>query len=172
MAESLQIDTKTKPWYERASTQTFTAFLPEMRAPLRIAHQILDVQTPRRGLHSIQARIEAWLEGCQPENGLLTVFIQHTSASLLIQENADPDVRADLDAFFLRLIPDGDPLFTHTAEGPDDMPSHIRAALTQTSLNIPIIEGRMSIGTWQSVYVYEHRTMPHRRRVLLHYLGT
>jgi secondary thiamine-phosphate synthase enzyme len=111
------------------------------------------------------------LAGVKPEEGLLTVFIQHTSASLLIQENADPDVRADLEAFFGKLIRDGDPLFTHTAEGPDDMPSHIRAALTQTSLSIPIIGGSMSLGTWQSVYVYEHRTSPHRRRVLLHYLG-
>ena len=139
---------------------------------MRIVHQTLDVQTPRRGLHSIQARLEAWLAGIKPESGLLTVFIQHTSASLLIQENADPAVRVDLEAFFSRLIRDGDPLFTHTAEGPDDMPSHIRAALTQTSLSIPIVDGRLGLGTWQGVYVYEHRTAPHRRRVLLHYLGT
>ena len=139
---------------------------------MRIIHQTLEVQSPRRGLYSIHGRIEAWLAEVKPLNGLLTVFIQHTSASLLIQENADPDVRVDLETFFSRLIRDGDPLFTHTAEGPDDMPSHIRAALTQTSLSIPIIEGQTSLGTWQGVYVYEHRTTPHRRRVLLHYLGT
>jgi secondary thiamine-phosphate synthase enzyme len=139
---------------------------------LRVTHQALDISTPNRGLHSIQGRVEAWLSNVKPINGLLTVFIQHTSASLLIQENADPDVRVDMEAFFAKLVRDGDAIFTHTAEGPDDMPSHIRAALTQTSLSIPIVDGHTSLGTWQGIYVYEHRTAPHRRRVLLHYIGT
>jgi secondary thiamine-phosphate synthase enzyme len=103
---------------------------------------------------------------------LLTLFIQHTSASLLIQENADPDVQADLERFFSRLVPDGDPMFAHDAEGPDDMPSHVRAALTQTSLSIPVVSGKLALGTWQGLYVYEHRTAPHVRRVVLSYLGT
>jgi secondary thiamine-phosphate synthase enzyme len=102
----------------------------------------------------------------------LTAFIQHTSASLLIQENADPDVQADLERFFALLVEDGDPLFAHDAEGPDDMPSHVRAALTQTSLSVPVIDGKLALGTWQGLYVYEHRTAAHLRRVVLSYLGT
>ncbi len=105
------------------------------------------------------------------ENGLLTVFIRHTSASLLIQENADPDVRGDLDRFLTRLVPDGDSLFRHTAEGPDDMPSHVRAALTQTSLSVPVEGGRLGLGTWQGIYVFEHRRQPQRRTVALHLIG-
>ena len=119
----------------------------------------------------IQREVDRWLQELKPANGLLTVFIQHTSASLLIQENADPDVRSDLDRWLSRLVKDGDPLFEHTAEGPDDMPSHVRAALTQTQLSIPVIDGRTALGTWQGIYVFEHRTRPHTRRVVLHYLG-
>jgi secondary thiamine-phosphate synthase enzyme len=133
--------------------------------------QTIEVMTQRRGLVSIQSQVEAWLSESKAIGGLLTVFVQHTSASLLIQENADPDVRADLEGFFARLVRDGDPRFTHIAEGPDDMPSHIRAALTQTSIGIPVVGGRMTLGTWQGIYLYEHRTSPHRRRVVLHYLG-
>lgn len=103
--------------------------------------------------------------------GLLTVFCRHTSASLTIQENADPDVRRDLLAFFNRLVPEGDPLYRHTAEGPDDMPAHIRSALTDVSLSIPIVEGGLALGTWQGLYLFEHRTSPHIRRVILHVMG-
>lgn len=103
--------------------------------------------------------------------GVLTVFIRHTSASLLIQENADPDVRTDLEAWLARLVRDGDPLFSHTLEGPDDMPAHVRAALTAVSLSIPVAGGRMALGTWQGIYLYEHRTSPHRRSVALQFTG-
>lgn len=104
-------------------------------------------------------------------SGLLTMFIPHTSASLIIQENADPDVLTDLNQFFNRLVPDGDPLYDHQAEGPDDMPAHIRSALTQTQLSIPIRENRMALGIWQGIYLFEHRVYPHNRNVLLHLLG-
>jgi secondary thiamine-phosphate synthase enzyme len=103
--------------------------------------------------------------------GLATVFCQHTSASLLIQENADPDVQRDLTAFFRRLVPEGDSLFIHTTEGQDDMPAHVKAALTQTSLPIPVTAGRMVLGTWQGIYLFEHRTAPHTRRVVVHVVG-
>jgi secondary thiamine-phosphate synthase enzyme len=98
-------------------------------------------------------------------------FVQHTSASLIIQENADPEVRRDFERFFAKLIPDGDPLFRHTSEGDDDMPAHIRAALTATQLSIPIAQGRLTLGTWQGIYLWEHRTIPHERRITAHFLG-
>jgi secondary thiamine-phosphate synthase enzyme len=102
---------------------------------------------------------------------LLTLLVRHTSASLLVQENADPEVQRDLERFFARLVPRGDPLFRHTAEGPDDMPAHVRAALTATSLSIPVAGGRPALGTWQGIYLYEHRDAPHRRRIAAHLLG-
>jgi secondary thiamine-phosphate synthase enzyme len=102
---------------------------------------------------------------------LLTLFLRHTSASLLIQENADPEVQRDLERFFARLVPDGDPLFEHTTEGPDDMPAHVRAALTQTHLAVPLMNSRLMLGTWQGIYVYEHRQAGHAREVVLHLLG-
>ena len=105
------------------------------------------------------------------QEGLLTVFVQHTSASLLIQENADPEVRADLERFFARLVPEGDPIYGHTTEGPDDMPAHVRAALTQSQLSLPVIDCAAALGTWQGVYLYEHRRAPQSRRVVLHLLG-
>ncbi len=105
------------------------------------------------------------------KTGMLNLYIQHTSASLLINENYDPDVLVDMEAFFARLIPDGDPLFIHTAEGDDDMPAHIRAALTQTSISIPVLEGKVALGTWQGIFLYEHRTASHTRHVLLHLQG-
>ncbi len=138
---------------------------------LRQAGHELAVKTGGRGLVEITREIEIWLGGEAMENGLLTVFIRHTSASLLIQENADPDVRGDLDRFLTRLVPDGDSLFRHTAEGPDDMPSHVRAALTQTSLSVPVAGGRLGLGTWQGIYVFEHRLQPQRRTVALHLIG-
>ena len=106
------------------------------------------------------------------ETGLLTVFVQHTSASLAIQENADPDVVRDLADFFERLAPENDARYRHRDEGPDDMPAHIRSALTQTSLTIPVVDGRMALGTWQGIYLFEHRAAAHRRSVVLHVLGS
>ncbi len=103
--------------------------------------------------------------------GLLTVYIQHTSASLLINENYDADVMADLERFFARLIPDGDPLFVHTIEGPDDMPAHVRTALTQTHLSIPLLNGKLALGTWQGIFLYEHRHEPATRRLVVHLIG-
>tara|TARA_Y100001960_G_scaffold198256_1_gene207500 strand:- start:190 stop:609 length:420 start_codon:yes stop_codon:yes gene_type:complete len=129
------------------------------------------ISTKGRGIYSIQKEVEGWM-GCQRiQSGLLTIFIPHTSASLLIQENADPDVLKDLDRFFNRLVPDGDPLYDHQAEGPDDMPAHIRSALTQTQLSIPVRNHKLTLGVWQEIYLYEHRTCSHKRNVFLHLLG-
>jgi len=135
-------------------------------------HHTLTVETPGRGLTSFGHQVSEWLSAVGAQDGLLTVFLKHTSASLLIQENADPDVQADLERFFSRLVPDGDPLFVHTAEGPDDMPAHVRAALTQVQLSIPVRSGRPTLGTWQGLYLYEHRHRAHRRSIALHFLGT
>lgn len=126
----------------------------------------LVVETARgRGTYDITAEVQRAVRASGVEDGLCTVFVHHTSASLIICENADPDVRRDLDAFLARLVPDGDRLFVHTAEGPDDMPSHVRSVLTATSLGIPVERGRCDLGTWQGVYLYEHRTAAHRRKV-------
>jgi len=138
---------------------------------LRQAHHELSVATRSRGLFDVTAALRGFLQAEHARDGLLTVFIRHTSASLVVQENASSDVRVDLERFFAELVPDGDPRFTHTDEGPDDMPSHVRAALTQTQLSIPVRGGVMQLGTWQAVYVFEHRTSPHRRSLALHYLG-
>lgn len=123
------------------------------------------VETQGRGSISITDRVQAVVGRSGVEDGLCTVFVHHTSASLFINENADPDVRRDLDAFFARLVPDGDPLYRHTAEGPDDMSAHVRSVLTQASLGVPVADGRCDLGTWQGIYLWEHRTSPHRRRV-------
>ncbi|WP_417903615.1 secondary thiamine-phosphate synthase enzyme YjbQ [Caldimonas brevitalea] len=131
----------------------------------------LELQTRGRGLVEITAQLRHWLASQGVTTGLLTVFVRHTSASLLIQENADPDVRADLERYFARLVPDGDPLFEHVAEGPDDMPAHVRCALLPTQLAIPVVQGALVLGTWQGVYLYEHRTRGHRREVVLHLMG-
>lgn len=125
----------------------------------------LEVETRGRGFVDITERVQRAVAASGIEEGLCTVFVHHTSASLVICENADPSVRRDLEAFFARLVPDGDPLFTHTAEGDDDMPSHVRSILTQTSIGIPVARGRCDLGTWQGVYLWEHRHAPHRRRV-------
>lgn len=135
-----------------------------------LAHR-LTVPTRGKGLYEITREIAQWLANASVKAGLLTVFVQHTSASLLIQENADPDVKTDLNTFFSRMAPENDRLYVHTVEGPDDMPAHIRAALTPTHLSIPIENGRMTLGTWQGVYVFEHRSAPHRRNVLLQVIG-
>ncbi|MFZ5519786.1 MAG: secondary thiamine-phosphate synthase enzyme YjbQ [Pseudomonadota bacterium] len=131
----------------------------------------LDVPTPGRGLVEITDAVGRWVRGTGATQGLLTLFIRHTSASLLIQENADPDVLVDLQAFFERLAPDGDALFRHVSEGPDDMPAHVRCALTQTHLAIPLMAGRLALGTWQGIHVFEHRRRGHVRQVVLHLVG-
>ncbi len=131
----------------------------------------LEIQTRGKGLYPFTRDVAAWVTSTGVQTGLLTVFVQHTSASLAIQENADPDVVRDLADFFERLVPEDDPRYRHTVEGPDDMPAHIRAALTQSQLTIPVVEGRMTLGTWQGIYLFEHRSSPHRRSVVLHLLG-
>ncbi len=131
----------------------------------------LEVRTSGKGLHEITARVQQAVAESGLVEGLCTVMIQHTSASLTIQENADPSARRDLENWMERHVPEGDPHFTHTAEGPDDMPSHIRAALTATTLSIPVVNGRLALGTWQGIYLWEHRRRGHSRRCVLH-LGT
>jgi secondary thiamine-phosphate synthase enzyme len=138
---------------------------------MRQAIDTLTVRTRGRGFSEITGDVQSRVQHAGVETGLCTVHLQHTSASLLIQENADPDVRRDFDRFFARLVPDGDALFVHTMEGDDDMPAHIRTALTTVNLSIPIAEGRLCLGTWQGIYVWEHRTSPHSRRVVVHVLG-
>jgi secondary thiamine-phosphate synthase enzyme len=138
---------------------------------LRQASTTFIVDSRGRGLVEFTPAVSAWLAQAGFETGLLTLFVRHTSASLLIQENADPDVRGDLDRFFARLVPDGDPLFRHVDEGPDDMPSHVRSALTNVQLSIPVAAGRLVLGTWQGIYLWEHRHKPHRREVAAHLMG-
>jgi len=131
----------------------------------------ISVKTQGRGLVNINDVIVSWAHGQGMTTGLLTIFIRHTSASLVIQENADPDVLTDLNAFLTRIVPDGDPHYRHSAEGDDDMPAHIRSVLTQTQLSIPLVQGQLALGTWQDVYLFEHRTAPHKRQVVLHLSG-
>jgi len=133
-------------------------------------HQI-EVSTRGKGLYEITGALRDWVAGLGVSGGLLTVFVQHTSASLTIQENADPDVVYDLNAFFNRLVAEDNRLYRHTCEGPDDMPAHIRAALTLTQISIPVERGRLALGTWQGVYLFEHRGAAHRRSVALHLIG-
>ena len=133
--------------------------------------QVLDIQVGGQGLHEITDRVRAALESTGVRDGLCTVFLQHTSASLLIQENADPSARHDLEAWLERLVPEGDALYTHTSEGPDDMPSHIRTTLTATSLAIPVRAGELTLGTWQGIYLWEHRRKRGRRRVVVQVLS-
>ncbi len=125
----------------------------------------IQIRTQGRGLTDITGEVGRVVAEARPGDGLCHVFVHHTSASLIIQENADPDVRRDLDAFFARLVPDGDPIYRHTDEGPDDMSAHVRSVLTATALTIPISGGRLDLGTWQGIYLWEHRTHAHRRRV-------
>jgi len=132
---------------------------------------MLGITTRGKGLTEFTPAVSEWVRRRGLRSGLLSLFIRHTSASLLIQENADPDVRFDIERFFARLVPDGDPLFEHTIEGPDDMPAHVRCALTQTQLAVPLIDGELALGTWQGIYVYEHRLRGARREVVLHLLG-
>jgi secondary thiamine-phosphate synthase enzyme len=128
----------------------------------------ITVRTRGRGLHEITGDVQALVAASGLREGLCTVLVQHTSASLVIQENADPSARRDLEAWLERHVPEGDPHFTHTAEGPDDMPSHIRAAITSTSLSIPFVDGRLALGTWQGIWLWEHRTRGSARRCVVH----
>ena len=131
----------------------------------------ITVKTRGQGLHEISDQVQTVVRSAGVAEGLCTILIQHTSASLLVQENADPSARRDLEAWLDRLVPEHDPLYTHTAEGPDDMPSHLRAMLTATSLSIPIVDGRLGLGTWQGIYVWEHRRRGSARRCLVHVGG-
>jgi secondary thiamine-phosphate synthase enzyme len=131
----------------------------------------ISVSTKGRGFYEITREVESFVRKSGIKTGLATVHIQHTSASLLIQENADPEVRRDFERFFQRLVPDGDRIFEHTAEGDDDMPAHVRTALTAVNLSVPIVRSALALGTWQGIYVWEHRTHPHTRRVVVHLLG-
>ena len=125
----------------------------------------LVLQARQRGLNPITQAIAAVVDESSVQAGLCHLFVHHTSASIVIQENADPDVQRDLEAFFARLVPDGDPLYWHTDEGPDDMPAHVRSALSATSMTIPILNGRLGLGTWQGIYLWEHRSQPRQRRI-------
>ena len=137
-----------------------------------IHHQeAIAISTRGRRLIDVTEAVEEVVHTARVKIGLAVLFVQHTSASILIQENADPAVQRDLEAFLSRLVPDGDPIYAHTAEGPDDMPAHVRSVLTATSLTIPISAGRLALGTWQGIYVWEHRLGGHRRRLVVHVNG-
>src|SRR5215471_11928140 len=138
---------------------------------LRQALHEFTIRTRGRGLYEFTDDVFSWVSQNNLKNGLVTLHVRHTSASLLIQENADPDVRRDLETFFSRLVPDGDRMFIHTAEGDDDMLAHVRTALTAVNLAIPVSKGRMTLGTWQGIYIWEHRQSPHSRMVTLHFVG-
>ena len=138
-------------------------------------HQLIDqieISTRGRGFYDFTEDVIGLVRKSGLQSGLVTLHLQHTSASLLIQENADPEVRRDLERFFERLVPDGDTLFRHTAEGEDDMPAHVRTALTAVNLSIPVVRGELALGTWQGIYLWEHRYSPHRRKVIVHMIGT
>ena len=130
--------------------------------------ETLTITAGRRGLHEFTAEVAGIVARSNVEQGLCTLFVRHTSASLTIQENADPSARADLERWMSRHVPDADPLFTHTAEGPDDMPSHVKAALTATTLGIPVVDGELALGTWQGIFLWEHRSRPRPRQVVIH----
>jgi secondary thiamine-phosphate synthase enzyme len=137
---------------------------------MRQATSEVEIASERQGLHDVTSKIVPWVAGQGMEEGLLTVFCRHTSASLLIQENAAPAARRDLEAYFTRVAPESD-AYEHDEEGPDDMPAHLRTALTQVQLTIPLIGGRLALGTWQGIYLFEHRRRAHRRRLALHLIG-
>jgi secondary thiamine-phosphate synthase enzyme len=138
---------------------------------MRQAQHALTIHTSGRGCHEITREVCAWVRETGIREGLLNLFVQHTSCSLMIQENADPGVLRDMEAFLARLVPDGDPLFRHTAEGDDDMPAHIRMALTQVSLTVPVTGGAPALGTWQGIFLFEHRRQSMRRQIRLHLTG-
>lgn len=138
---------------------------------MRQVNTTLSIATPGTGLLEITEPVRRWVAEQAMHDGLLTLFIRHTSASLLIQENADPAVCSDLDAFFRRLVPEDERLYRHQEEGPDDMPAHIRSALTTCQLSVPLVDGGLSLGTWQGIFLFEHRHRPHRRQVVLYLQG-
>ena len=138
---------------------------------MRQATGTIELRTERQGLVELTDRVAGWVSAQAMDEGLLTLFCRHTSASLLIQENAAPEVRTDLEAYFARIAPEDSSAYAHSDEGPDDMPAHLRTALTQVQLSIPLIGGRLALGTWQGIYLFEHRRRPHRRTLALHLLG-
>jgi len=138
---------------------------------MRQATGEIEIASPGQGLHDITGEVRRWVDGKGMSEGLLTLFCRHTSASLLIQENAAPAARRDLEAYFARIAPEDPAAYEHDDEGPDDMPAHLRAALTQIQLSIPLIGGRLALGTWQGIYLFEHRRRPHRRTLALHLIG-
>ena len=138
---------------------------------MHVHHEQLEVRTDGKGLYEITDEIESKIDKCRIQNGTVTVFLQHTSCSIVIMENADPTARRDLEEFFERLVPEDADYFTHDTEGSDDMPSHIRMVLTRTSETVPIVDGGMQLGTWQGIFLFEHRRAGHRRRVFLTVLG-
>jgi len=138
---------------------------------MRQATGEIEIASPGPGLHEVTDAVRGWTDAQGMSEGLLTLFCRHTSASLLIQENAAPAARRDLEAYFARIAPEDPAAYEHDDEGPDDMPAHLRAALTQVQLSIPLIDGRLALGTWQGIYVFEHRRRPHRRSLALHLIG-
>jgi secondary thiamine-phosphate synthase enzyme len=157
---------------EGIADSTSPPYIPMQRAStMRITQTCLSIDTAPREIRDITAEIARWTDRQGVSTGLLSVFIQHTSASLLIQENASPDVQRDLDTFLRRLVPEDVALYRHNDEGPDDMPSHIKSALTQTQLSIPVTNGRLQLGTWQGIFLLEHRASPHRRSLILTLIG-
>src|SRR5437667_12814748 len=141
------------------------------RLPMSICHEQLEVRTKGKGLYEITDDVQAKIDRCGVRNGTLTVFVQHTSCSLLIMENADPTARRDLEEFFDLMVPEDADYFTHGSEGSDDTTSHIRMALTRTSETIPVVDGKMQLGTWQGIFLFEHRRAPHRRKICLTVIG-
>lgn len=138
---------------------------------MRQLHHSFQIETRGKGLYDFTGQVTRWLAQSGFRDGLLTLFVRHTSASLIVQENADPDVQGDLERFLSRLVPERDPIYQHTLEGPDDMPAHVRAALTLTQLSVPVRDGSLALGTWQGIYLFEHRRAGHRREVAAHLLG-
>ena len=138
---------------------------------IRQTTQQIVIATSGPGLYEFTQEVLSWVRDSAIERGLLTLYVRHTSASLVIQENADPEVQRDMERFFRRLVPTGDPIFQHTSEGPDDMPAHVRAALTATTLSVPVVDSAPVLGTWQGIYLYEHRDAPHRRQIVTHLVG-
>lgn len=138
---------------------------------MRQATGVVEVRTRGKGLYEVTGEVERWVSAQGMKTGLLTLYCRHTSASLVIQENADPDVQTDLETYFERIVPEDRHAYVHTMEGPDDMPAHIRSALTAVNLSVPLIGGRLALGTWQGVYLFEHRRMSHARSIAMHLIG-
>lgn len=150
---------------------THKVFSRNVSLPTRQVHDCLPIRHSSQGLLEITDKIAAWLDQQNVQHGMLTVFIRHTSASIMIQENYDDDVQRDLEKFFLQLVPEDCDLYTHIAEGPDDMPAHIKGALTQTHLNVPVVDGRMMLGQFQGIYLFEHRRIARIRDLVMHFIG-